>query len=91
MTWSVGNNTALCSLNKNFSCNLPELNFLLFLTQYLGYSYDDQFINSKQEIEIEYDFIIVGAGSAGCVVANRLSEIKNWKVIIYKFKFDTRI
>lgn len=30
----------------------------------------------------EYDFVIVGSGPGGCVVANRLTENKNWNVLL---------
>ena len=33
---------------------------------------------------MKFDYIIIGAGSAGCVLSNRLSENQNNKVAVFE-------
>ncbi|KAG5897964.1 hypothetical protein JTB14_013538 [Gonioctena quinquepunctata] len=44
--------------------------------------YEPKVKNAPAKVYGEYDFVIVGGGATGAVIANRLSEVRKWKIIL---------
>lgn len=73
-------------MNVNSFFQRPRKNVKLLLLSLFR-----QFYGKKSSVDLlrnifsdygEYDFVIIGAGSTGCIVANRLSEITEWKILL---------
>lgn len=64
-----------CALAQRLK--LPIFDYLYLSTNNFNESIHDTRVFRK-----EYDFIVVGSGSGGSVVANRLSELDNFSVLL---------
>ncbi|XP_048006779.1 ecdysone oxidase-like [Leguminivora glycinivorella] len=65
--------------NLTISSAAKILQLLAATTTYVGESWPE---SSKVNHDDHFNFIIVGGGTAGCVLANRLTEVRDWRVLV---------
>lgn len=73
--------TALKTVSVTGLWLIPLLLGALTYHNYNSYDPEAKILDKEQPLK-EYDFVVVGGGSAGAVVASRLTEVNSWNVLL---------
>ncbi|XP_061391333.1 glucose dehydrogenase [FAD, quinone]-like [Musca vetustissima] len=85
MKISTGVLLLLLALHQGSLIRAQSTNIIRYFLQFIAQGQADENLENADNntpLLKEYDFIVVGAGTAGCTLAARLSENPQWKVLL---------